>query len=164
MVLKILQMIIILKILMIIFNGYLQNTSLYKCHLYNHSYSLFSVFHWFWTCCEIPAYLIPHSGQNDTNKFAPPIHGFCIHEFNQLWTGNCIFNPWLGIRRCWGLIICIVLCHFTLGTWASTDLGNHTGPLRNNCTQKLKLYKYYLIYIMRINELLILLTTENNKH
>lgn len=100
MVLKILQMIIvILKNLMIIFNGYIQNTSLYKCHLYNRSYYFpFSSGSELAVKSQLILYRI--AGRTIQIQFAPPIHGFRIHELNQLWTGNCIFNPWLGIRRC----------------------------------------------------------------
>lgn len=94
MVLKILQMIIVILKNLIIFNGYIQNTSLYKCHLYNHSYYFpFSS----GSELAVKSQLILHriAGRTIQIQFAPP-----IHELNQLWTGNRIFNPWLGIRRC----------------------------------------------------------------
>lgn len=65
MVLKTLQMTIVLFKL-IIFKEYLQNTGLHISCSSNHSYS-FSISHWFWTCCEIPAYFIHHSMQCCTN-------------------------------------------------------------------------------------------------
>lgn len=37
---------------------------------------------------------------------------FCILRFNQLWTKNSILDLQLGICKCWGRTICILLCHF----------------------------------------------------
>lgn len=56
---------------------------------------------------------------------------FCIRGFSQPQIENSISDPWLGIHRCRGVTVCVVVRHFIWGTWASVEFDAWAGPGTN---------------------------------
>lgn len=85
---------------------------------------------------------------------ALPIPGFCNRRFNLPWIKYSICDPRLGLGRCGGPHVCIVLRYFTKGTWASTGVGICRYQGMTSCfweSQKLRVGVTSLVHLVSTN-------------